>query len=212
MQATERPYRSHLRPACNPCRRRKSRCQTEANSEVCLMCRAHKTDCSFPEEPRSNQSTPQKRRRSEAAARRISNPSQRRTPTTALQSSSSIPRLSHVDASNDDESPLSLGSTEDQHLNLHIVGPTVTNDSQVLSDYLSGVPGATRSTRMVIPESAGRTKPVLFNMVQKRPIGLSMHRSPAADKVDIIEKLLEPYTEQVIDEYDIQPPAHRQGL
>lgn len=117
-----------------------------------------------------------------------------------MQAVPPVQRVPHVDASNDEDSPLSLGSTEDQHLNLHIVGPSVTNDSQVLSDYLSGVPGATRSTRMVIPESAGRSKPVLFTMVQKRPLGLMMHRSPSADKLDIIEKLMEPLGEQVIDE------------
>lgn len=199
MEASERPYRSHLRPACNPCRRRKSRCQTEANSDVCLMCRAHRTQCSFPEESRANQanSTPRRQRRSHGpGAKRTPIPSHRGS----MQTVPPVQRVPHVDASNDDDSPLSLGSTEDQHLNLHIVGPSVTNDSQVLSDYLSGVPGATRSTRMVIPESAGRSKPVLFTMVQKRPLGLMMHRSPSADKLDIIEKLMEPLGEQVIDE------------
>lgn len=45
-----RPYRSHLRPACGPCRRRKSRCKIEASSSCCLMCRIHGTECLFPED------------------------------------------------------------------------------------------------------------------------------------------------------------------
>lgn len=83
---------------------------------------------------------------------------------------------------------------------MHIVGPAVTNDKQVLSDYLSGIPGATRSTRMIIPESAGRSQPVLFTMVQKRPVGLAVNRSPSAEKLAIIEKILEPFVDDIINE------------
>ncbi|KAL1892146.1 hypothetical protein Cpir12675_004654 [Ceratocystis pirilliformis] len=47
-EAEERPYRSHLRPACHQCRRRKSRCKIEVGAAVCLMCRVHNTECVFP--------------------------------------------------------------------------------------------------------------------------------------------------------------------
>ncbi|OQE87612.1 hypothetical protein PENNAL_c0019G09138 [Penicillium nalgiovense] len=40
----ERPYRSHTKPACVPCRRRKSRCKLEPHTAACLMCRAHGTE------------------------------------------------------------------------------------------------------------------------------------------------------------------------
>jgi hypothetical protein len=100
----------------------------------------------------------------------------------------------------EEESTLALGSDDDQHLNLHIVGPAATNDSQVLSTYLSGIPGATRSTRMIIPEPASCSRPVLFTEVQKRPFGVKLNRSPSAEKLEIIEKLLEPHNEAVIDE------------
>ncbi|KAK1248524.1 hypothetical protein MKX08_006744 [Trichoderma sp. CBMAI-0020] len=95
---------------------------------------------------------------------------------------------------------MALGSDDDQHLNLHIVGPATTNDSQVLSTYLSGIPGATRSTRMIVPEPASCSRPVLFTEVQKRPVGVILNRSPSAEKLEIIEKLLEPHNEAVIDE------------
>ncbi|KAH6605911.1 hypothetical protein Trco_005064 [Trichoderma cornu-damae] len=101
----------------------------------------------------------------------------------------------------EEASALALGSDDDQHLNLHIVGPAATNDSQVLSTYLSGIPGATRSTRMIIPEPASCSRPVLFTEVQKRPVGVKLNRSPSAEKLEIIEKLLEPHGEAVIDEY-----------
>ena len=95
---------------------------------------------------------------------------------------------------------MALGSSDEDHHNLHIVGPSVTNDSQVLSDYLSGIPAATRSTRLVIPESASRSHPVLFTKVQKRPLGIVANRGPSAEKLAIIEKMLEPHIGDLIDE------------
>jgi hypothetical protein len=38
-------------------------------------------------------------------------------------------------------------------------------------------------------------------MVQKRPLGVTVNRSRAAEKLEIIENLLQPYTAEVIDEY-----------
>jgi hypothetical protein len=44
-----RPYRSHLYPACLPCKKRKSRCRTRDLSGTCIMCQAHGTHCVFPQ-------------------------------------------------------------------------------------------------------------------------------------------------------------------
>ncbi|KAM5346456.1 hypothetical protein ACJ41O_009461 [Fusarium nematophilum] len=99
----------------------------------------------------------------------------------------------------EDESPLALGSNDQQQHNLHIVGPAVTSDSQVLSDYLSAMPSATRGSRMVIPATGNRSRPVLFTMVQKRPLGLDSNRSLSAEKVHLIEKILEPFAADVLD-------------
>ncbi|KAM5361219.1 hypothetical protein ACJZ2D_013235 [Fusarium nematophilum] len=101
----------------------------------------------------------------------------------------------------EDESPLALGSNDQQQHNLHIVGPAVTSDSQVLSDYLSAMPSATRGSRMVIPATGNRSRPVLFTMVQKRPLGLDSNRSLSAEKVHLIEKILEPFAADVLDVY-----------
>lgn len=90
---------------------------------------------------------------------------------------------------------------EDSHdHNLHIVGPAVVTDSQVLTDYLARFPELAPSTRMIIPESAGRSKPVLFKTVQKRPLGMATNPSVAAEKLHIIEQLLQPSTTDVVDE------------
>lgn len=225
----ERPYRSHLRPACIPCRRRKSRCQTEPSSDTCLMCRAHCTDCTFPASPKGSRAlqTPQKGR-GHSSKKSASSPSHTQTPRPipaairkptqtqeaiveepvldqpgigipASTSKSSEWNLPQHTGRQEDISPLGLASNDDQQHNLHIVGPASTNDDRVLSDYLSAIPGMTRGTRMLIPVPANRSRPVLFTMVKKRPIGLPASRSPSAEKVDMIEKLLEPHTSKVID-------------
>lgn len=225
----ERPYRSHLRPACLACRRRKSRCQSEPSSETCLMCRAHCTDCVFPSGPNGSNRTPDSARRrrqtrstggSATPTRRYPNPVSGAgsddsvlghpppdiLPT--LGSTSSVPHKSPPrlewaaqgqETHEEDESPLALGSADDQQHNLHIVGPAVTSDNQVLSDYLSAMPGATRGSRLVIPVPGNRSQPVLFTMVQKRPLGLTMNQSPSAAKLETIVKMLEPYEADVID-------------
>ncbi|KAL7810005.1 N-terminal binuclear Zn cluster-containing/DNA binding domain-containing protein [Trichoderma aethiopicum] len=225
-QSGARPYRSHLRPACVPCRRRKSRCQTAGDAAVCLTCRAHQTECFFPGDSRASASPGPARRRRRVEARPPSLESSGASPLRVAQAAASFRESAKNNASasgvgpvsnvpprpiagmsrtgqnyhdHEEESTLALGSDDDQHLNLHIVGPAATNE--VLSTYLSGIPGATRSTRLIIPEPASCSRPVLFTEVQKRPFGVKLNRSPSAEKLEIIEKLLEPHNEAVIDEY-----------
>jgi hypothetical protein len=95
--------------------------------------------------------------------------------------------------------PLSVDDAEPE--NPHIVGPANTNDSQVLADYLSIIGNSNNigGLRMVRPVPASLSKPVLFATVKKRPIGVDGYSSPAREKLHIIEKLLEPYVEQLID-------------
>ncbi|KAI8682676.1 Zn(2)-C6 fungal-type domain-containing protein [Fusarium sp. Ph1] len=226
----DRPYRSHLRPACLPCRKRKSRCQSEASSETCLMCRAHRTDCVFPSGPSGTSGTGRRRQtRSFGASARRSTVPPSTTAASVLEQSSSNPETNsllnqvsvpipntpvgaaqgssrnrewppHQDTPQD-ESPLALGSNDEQQHNLHIVGPAVTSDNQVLSDYLSAMPSATRGSRMVIPVPGNRSRPVLFTMVQKQPLGLDSNRSLPAEKLQIVEKVLEPFMADLLDVY-----------
>jgi hypothetical protein len=237
--SNERPYRSHLRPACIPCRKRKSRCQSEASSSCCLMCRAHRTDCIFPTEPRSSSQTPLRRRQARLSTARnprqislapgppavsISGNSTIEQPVSVVESalnsvptSSSRNTTSHENqASNvspavptstewaqqnaqSEESPLALGSNDEQPHNLHIVGPAVTSDNQVLSDYLSSMPSASRGSRIIRPAIGNRSRPVLFTAVQKRPVGLDSNLTFAEERLQLIEKILEPFTSDLVD-------------
>ncbi|PLB38627.1 putative RNA12 protein [Aspergillus candidus] len=80
--------------------------------------------------------------------------------------------------------------------NAHIVSPAVADDNTILETYLSPLPGSRR--RMMRPTVNG-TRPVLFNTVQRRPLGVSCNQSLAGSKCQIIEKLIEPHEHDLVD-------------
>ncbi|KAJ5836376.1 hypothetical protein N7447_002402 [Penicillium robsamsonii] len=197
----ERPYRSHTKPACVPCRRRKSRCKLEPHTAACLMCRAHGTECTFPNG--RAKSTPQKRYSTETGPL-LPHPSLR-TPIAAAQPLSRAPLVAAspqfsivTQAQSDQDTPLSLEAEDD---NPHILGPAVTGDNHVLADYLSNISGGQgiREIRPVEPGSS--SSPVIFTKVQKRPLGLMVNSSPALHKLQTIEKLVEPWGPHLIEIY-----------
>lgn len=231
MQATtsssqERPYRSHLRPACGPCRRRKSRCKIEASSSSCLMCRVHGTECRFPAENEqsssgktSSTSTKTSRGTRKVTARRTL--AQRVTPTQLGSPSNDVehgvlpaavpepgPSADNIswtgranEAGIDNYQPTPLATDDSEQENTHIVGPANTTDSQVLADYLSTITTDNGGMRMVRPLPGSRSKPVLFSTVQKRPIGVEITActNQAREKLNIIEQYLAPWAEQFIE-------------
>lgn len=82
----------------------------------------------------------------------------------------------------------------------HIVSPAVANDNDVLESYLSTIPGARRRCLIRPSFDSGRAiKPVLFNTVSRRPLGMSTNRTLAATKCEYIEKYLEPGVGDVVD-------------
>ncbi|KAI0880215.1 fungal-specific transcription factor domain-containing protein [Annulohypoxylon maeteangense] len=226
----DRPYRSHLRPACLPCRKRKSRCKIEAQSLSCLMCRAHGTECEFPTKPQSSsiQGKINKGQKVQARERTVSENAPRRPPHLTLYDHEGIadgrpaiindpnsvvldtpwdgmntPKAHPTIHHGPDESqqtPLSIEDTENE--NPHIISPAMTSDSQVLTDYLSTMGSDGCGIRLIRPQrpkQANGTRQVLFTAVQKRPVGLTISPSPSHTKCEIIEKLLGPWTEKMVD-------------
>ncbi|KKA28645.1 hypothetical protein TD95_001893 [Thielaviopsis punctulata] len=222
----ERPYRSHLRPACLHCRRRKSRCKIEAGSTVCLMCRVHNTDCEFP--PLTS-ATPARIRKQNARrnsqqlqAARIGIKAEARTgsaaATAALGSAAgaseagrggdpgSGPPTEYTDpqgpatssSSDTVHKPTSLLIEDEEGGNAHIIGPDVTRDSQVLADYLAMLHPSTGIMRVIKPQATSQAGPVIFARVKKQPLGMRFTGSPSAKKLKIVEKLLEPWTNQLV--------------
>lgn len=218
---SQRPYRSHLRPACLQCRRRKSRCQTEENHQGCVTCRAHGSQCSFTDgttdqttELVPRKTNPRRGHRTKVARQTKSQAHAASSTPTIIESFASdnielnnIPQQSSIHRkiqedhalTREVEPPLSLDTDQDQQHSLHIIGPAVAADCQVLSEYLAGVPIMTKGTRVVCPELERRSRPVLFTKIQKRPVGAPVHQNPAAAKLEIIEKMLEPHLADVID-------------
>ncbi|KAI1207161.1 fungal-specific transcription factor domain-containing protein [Annulohypoxylon truncatum] len=224
----ERPYRSHIRPACLPCRKRKSRCKIETESLSCLMCRAHGTECEFPAKRQANSVQGKIRSHNyRARERTISEDTPRRQPhitpcghegiADGRPTTISDPKNTIIDAAwnginspnvhptihhGPDESrptPLSIEDTENE--NPHIISPAMTSDSQVLTDYLSTMGSGGCGIRLIRPKQTNGSRQVLFTAVQKRPVGLSISPSPSHTKCEIIEKLLGPWTEKMIDLY-----------
>ncbi|KNG86371.1 Zn(II)2Cys6 transcription factor [Aspergillus nomiae NRRL 13137] len=230
--AEARPYRSHLYPACLPCKRRKSRCRTTDSSGICIMCRAHGTDCIYPRPgdnsqrgsvalprkltPKSRQARaaqPKKRRSAsaslhsqEASNHAVDTVSPQREfglqiinrPAASLEAPSCPPTHDHFSR---EAFPNLVGIVaEAGDDSSHIVSPAVAEDNDVLESYLSTVPDARR--RSIIrtdPNSRRPVRPVLFNTVPRRPLGVSANQSLPATKCEFIEKYLEPGVNDVVD-------------
>lgn len=182
------------------------------------MCRIHGTECLFPEDSEqsannSNSPTTMRRDRKRAARTRLSpilnsvpsSPSIVDHGASAIvvpEASGSADTTPWAGQENEDRSdyqptPLSMNDTEQE--NTHIVGPANTADSQVLADYLSIITTDNGGMRMVRPVPGSRSKPVLFSTVQKRPMGVEVNTNQAREKLNIIERFLAPYAEQLID-------------
>lgn len=192
----ERPYRSHLQPACLSCRRRKSRCKIRNGSTVCANCDVHGTECVFPQ----TASSPKSQRRTRAST----------TPRPPFLAKESAPRenagtrvqhtvlspgqIGHSRAQSQNE-PTSLDSmiAESGDASSHVVSPTFLDDNHDLQAYMSTTQH--RSYRTMPPS----TRPVLFNTVLRRPLGVNLNQSLASSKCQMIEKLVEPHVNDLLD-------------
>ncbi|PYI13137.1 putative Zn(II)2Cys6 transcription factor [Aspergillus violaceofuscus CBS 115571] len=202
-----RPYRSHLHPACFSCKKRKSRCRTQNDSTICIMCQAHSTECIFPSpdsihhlyalaSPRKfninvRRRAPRGRHspisaRDEAGPRHMAGPRNNDYPQNE-QESGALPSIVEMVAEAGDD-------------NSHIVSPAVAGDTRFLESYLSALP--TAQERCLIrpgPESNRSLRPVRFNLVSRRPLGVSASQTLAAAKCEVIEKYIGPNMEEYLD-------------
>ncbi|OJJ42544.1 hypothetical protein ASPZODRAFT_76489 [Penicilliopsis zonata CBS 506.65] len=107
LPGTTRPYRSHKIPACDFCRRRKSRCTQDVADQPCLLCRMHGAECS-----RTGMSTVSR-------------------PVTARKR---LRKSSDAGESHQPAAPAAAGA-DDGTQSDHIVGPAMARDAQVLGQY-----------------------------------------------------------------------------
>lgn len=101
-----------------------------------------------------------------------------------------------------------LGSPEEEESS-HIVGPVVTSDTQILADYLRADPhhgAGRRLARTARPGrdgsgSAGPDNSVMFARVRRRPMGQTPNQTVASGKCLVIERIIEPFADELIDTY-----------
>lgn len=220
-----RPYRSHLHPACFSCRKRKSRCKTREPAGVCIMCQAHSTECIFPrpDVPYQRRSSRSPREssahvRSQTARSRIDllhgpYPSPLAGSQAALTAATQsqvhsqisgdlvdpVETLSHPgDGQRAEGVSQLLGiATEAGDDSSHTVSPAVADDSEFLEGYLSAIPTAQRRYLVRTGPSSDRPpRPVRFNLVPRRPLGVTANQPLASSKCEIIEKYMDPDLEE----------------
>lgn len=98
-----------------------------------------------------------------------------------------------------DETPESLDSQEDDS-NQRVIGPALNGDSHLLAQYLPSPPGGTRHTRTVWPVTTSMVSaPIVFTKARKRPLGLNSAYDPAREKLQLIQKLLEPLLPELVN-------------
>ncbi|CAD0108375.1 unnamed protein product, partial [Aureobasidium uvarum] len=222
-----RPYRSHLRPACDACRRRKSRCTTTESSDACLMCQVHGSQCVFVDSDQSRRRkvpTPHGRASSYTESGG-SNVDHDDTSISMAYSGETHTHNALSDGQSHHHGPAVLvdpgrphasaitGSTEEASMsamlaesgdsNTHIISPAIVDDNEELDSYLSSNPavGIRRITRTSSTSTniGPSSRRVLFNTVLKKPLGIHARQSLAASKLEVIEKLLEPHGTVLID-------------
>lgn len=81
----------------------------------------------------------------------------------------------------------------------HIISPAVADDNDILESYLSTA--QTEKRRCLArssPTSNGPLRPVRFNVVPRRPLGVSAKQSIAESKLEIIERYMDPHIDEFL--------------
>lgn len=168
-KSSERPYRSHLQPACLACRRRKSRCRPRDGSDTCAMCQVHDTSCVFPHSNAGRRVSAISARRAAAVARHTDSPNLPDVSldeTTVADTRAEAPEQSDLpcypqepptfsehhrgDRATTAISTCGLSSSRSPFTSAdvfiaggtntsHIIGPTSADDSDALERYLSTI-------------------------------------------------------------------------
>ncbi|KAL4993309.1 fungal-specific transcription factor domain-containing protein [Aspergillus recurvatus] len=205
-----RPYRSHKVPACDFCRKRRSRCTQEVADQPCLLCRMHGATCSRA----SSRPAPAKRRRlADDTPRDHEQPQQRPSPPpttgnadytesthqrpSARGQSATTPVFSQNDASNQSG---------------HIVGPAMARDAQVLERCMSSIPNSAVSYARPNPYSVysdDTRNPVIYMKVpRQRNTAPSGNGTAGFRQFEAMEKVVEPLGPELCSVYfnSIHPP------
>lgn len=180
-----RSYRSRKQPACNSCRRRKSRCAVDIPGQACLLCRLHEHPCNLAD------GTGQPFNREDPGS---SNPP-------PLYAGESPRRRQYGTFRASKGAPFIVATLEGTvQESSHIIGPAGNNDAHKVQKYLEGTVGPSRRLPYLVYSKDSR-RPITFLPVPRQHGGVKFHKAPGADQCEIVAKLVEPFSEELTELY-----------
>ncbi|KAL4733329.1 fungal-specific transcription factor domain-containing protein [Aspergillus similis] len=190
-----RPYRSHKVPACDFCRKRRSRCTQEVADQPCLLCRMHGATCSRA----SSGPGPAKRRRLavDNAPQDHQEPQQRPSPPPTTETASySVSTHQHPSARDRSTTTPAFSQNDGSNQSGHIVGPAMARDAQVLERCMSSIPNSAVSYARPNPYSVysdDTRNPVIYMKVpRQRNIAPFGNGTAGFRQFEAMEKVVEP--------------------
>ncbi|KAL4943982.1 hypothetical protein BDV06DRAFT_123172 [Aspergillus oleicola] len=197
-----RPYRSHKIPACDFCRKRRSRCTQEVADQPCLLCRMHKRDetCSRAVNRSTVPGTAKRRRLasnqdtlSQADHGRERSPS----PTTT--------EPQYAAERNHQPTPGFVAQNDTSNQSGHIVGPAMARDAQVLERCMSSIHSTAVSYARPNPYSVyseDTRNPVIYMKVpRQRNVVPSGNGTAGFRQFEAMEKVVEPLGAELCNVY-----------
>ncbi|KAJ0426726.1 fungal-specific transcription factor domain-containing protein [Aspergillus carlsbadensis] len=211
-----RPYRSHKVPACDFCRRRRSRCTQELADQPCLLCRMHGATCSRATAA-SPRTVDEPRPTPIAKRRRIS----KNTPdhqASSVPLPLPLPPATPGPSRNSppgDRQPPTPEFTQNNNVSTqsrHIVGPAMARDAQVLERCMSSTYNTAVSYARPNPYSVysdDTRNPVVYMKVPRQRGAVPSGNGTAGWKqFEAMEKVVEPLGSELCAVYfnNIHPP------
>ncbi|KAH7346847.1 hypothetical protein BKA65DRAFT_585911 [Rhexocercosporidium sp. MPI-PUGE-AT-0058] len=187
-----RPYRPHKAPACDLCRTRKIRCNTDIPGQACRFCRERSVNCLFTSGTVKPVASPVPGPR-RAKRRRTHSFSEIDEPGAAAHTDGPRSGLSQY--------PGVLGTSPTESSLL--MNPTMAGDIDVLEKYLTAKPTSTESSARlpysVISDTPG--KPIIYLSYPRRRKGLQFPVDPGSSQREVLDQILNLHQTDVIQLY-----------
>ncbi|KAL4961877.1 Zn(II)2Cys6 transcription factor [Aspergillus stella-maris] len=209
-----RPYRSHKIPACEFCRKRRSRCTQEVADQPCLLCRLHGRGETCSRATKAAASDTSKRRRlasNQDIEPQLDRSRHGRSPSRTAGDPEYAAENTNRPAIARRQSATTLPQNDASNQSGHIVGPAMARDAQVLERCMSSVHGTAVSYARPNPYSVysdNTRNPVIYMKVpRQRNIAPSGNGTAGFRQFEAMEKVVEPLGAELCHVYftHIQP-------
>ena len=174
-----RPYRSHAVPACEECRRGKTRCLVDLPNAPCQICRKRQTDCVVVT-PIKRKTARETRPSTGVKRLRLHPPSDLGERADQVDDVASDPQV-------DNESPL-------------LLNPTMAEDMEILETYLTSKtasqPAASKPYKTMSNVPGNQ---IFYLTVPRRREGLRCAVDPGRVQREIFEQILGPLKLEVVN-------------